>query len=156
MFAGFPARKLGVSKRCRLTLRWPIAPSLYESKCGGEGGSCGVSDNEYSCTHHVTWSPNKLWRSTSILNLCLQIFFKESIASSNFNPNHTNRRSNYSWRCFQGQVSHKEIRWCCLHWSLVSEIHLADSLLIAANWRTGSHLADTKRTNVYSCLVNVN
>jgi hypothetical protein len=39
---------------------------------GGEGGSCGVSANEYSCAHHVTWSPYKLWRSTSIFNLCLQ------------------------------------------------------------------------------------
>jgi hypothetical protein len=36
----------------------------------GEGGSCGVSAIEYRCTHHVTWSPNKLWRSTSIFNLC--------------------------------------------------------------------------------------
>jgi hypothetical protein len=36
----------------------------------GEGGSCGVSANEYSCVHHVTWSPNKLLRSTSIFNLC--------------------------------------------------------------------------------------
>jgi hypothetical protein len=34
--------------------------------------SCGVSANEYSCAHHVTWSPNKLWRSTSIFNICLQ------------------------------------------------------------------------------------
>jgi hypothetical protein len=30
---------------------------------------CGVSANEYSCAHHVTWSPNKHWRSTSIFNL---------------------------------------------------------------------------------------
>jgi hypothetical protein len=37
----------------------------------GEGGSCGVSANEYKCAHHVTWSPNKLRRSTSIFNLCL-------------------------------------------------------------------------------------
>jgi hypothetical protein len=36
----------------------------------GEGVSCGVLANEYSCAHHVTWSPNKLWRSTSIFNLC--------------------------------------------------------------------------------------
>ncbi len=35
----------------------------------GKGGSCGVSTNEYSCAHHVTWSQNKLWRSTSIFNL---------------------------------------------------------------------------------------
>ncbi len=38
---------------------------------GGGGWSCGVSANEYSCAHHVTWSANKLWRSTSIFNLCL-------------------------------------------------------------------------------------
>jgi hypothetical protein len=35
----------------------------------GVGGSCGVSNNEYSCAHHVTWSPNKLWRSTPMFNL---------------------------------------------------------------------------------------
>ncbi len=28
--------------------------------------------NEYSCEHCVTWSPNKLWRSTSIFNLWAQ------------------------------------------------------------------------------------
>ncbi len=32
----------------------------------GGGGRCGVSSNESSCVHHVTWSPNKLWRSFSI------------------------------------------------------------------------------------------
>jgi hypothetical protein len=44
----------------------------------GEGGVAGsqtetqVSANEYSCAHHVTWSPNKLWRSTSIFTIiCL-------------------------------------------------------------------------------------
>ncbi len=36
----------------------------------GEEGSSGVSANEYSCAHHVTLSPNKLWRSTSIFDLC--------------------------------------------------------------------------------------
>jgi hypothetical protein len=38
----------------------------------GEGGrrSWGVPASEYSCAHHVTWSPNTLWRSTSIFNLC--------------------------------------------------------------------------------------
>ncbi len=30
----------------------------------GEGRSCGVSANAYRCAHHVTWIPNKLWRST--------------------------------------------------------------------------------------------
>jgi hypothetical protein len=28
----------------------------------------GVTDDGYSCAHHVTWSPYKLWRSTSYLN----------------------------------------------------------------------------------------
>jgi hypothetical protein len=32
-------------------------------------GGCGVSANENSCAHHMTWSPNKLWRSNSIFNL---------------------------------------------------------------------------------------
>ncbi len=36
-------------------------------------GRCGVSANEVSCAHHVTWSPNKLWRSTSILNLWIRV-----------------------------------------------------------------------------------
>ncbi len=36
----------------------------------GEGGTCGISANQYSCAHHVTWSPNELWRFTSIFNLC--------------------------------------------------------------------------------------
>ncbi len=54
----------GDAKRCRLSLLTNSA-LVYESKCGGIGG-CGVSANEYSCTHHVTLSPNKLWRSTSI------------------------------------------------------------------------------------------
>jgi hypothetical protein len=35
------------------------------------GGGCGVAANENSCTHHVKWSPNELWRSNSIFNLGL-------------------------------------------------------------------------------------
>jgi hypothetical protein len=43
-----------------------------------------VSANEYSCAHHVTWSPNKLWRSTSIFILHgvltkEKLFLKEQI-----------------------------------------------------------------------------
>ncbi len=56
------------SQRDVVYLCRPIAPLVYESQCGGMGG-CGVSANEYSCAHHVTWSPNKLWGSTSIFNL---------------------------------------------------------------------------------------
>jgi hypothetical protein len=61
-----------VTRRCRLSLLTNSA-LVYESQCGGMGGGggCGVSAaNEYSWAHHVTWSPNKLWRSTSIFNLC--------------------------------------------------------------------------------------
>jgi hypothetical protein len=56
------------TKRCRLS--WLTNSALvFESQLWGEGGGCGVSVNEYSCAHHVTWSPNKLWRSTSIFVL---------------------------------------------------------------------------------------
>ncbi len=33
------------------------------------GGCCGVPANENSSAYHVSWSPNKLWRSNSIFNL---------------------------------------------------------------------------------------
>jgi hypothetical protein len=39
----------GVTKRCRLP--WLTNSALvYEPKCGGRVGGCGVSANEYSCT----------------------------------------------------------------------------------------------------------
>ncbi len=50
----------GVTKRCRLSLLTNSALAI-RVQMRGEGGSCGVSANEYSCTHHVTWSLNKLW-----------------------------------------------------------------------------------------------
>ncbi len=62
----------GVTRRCRLYLNWPIAPLVYEPKCGGGKGGCGVSADENSCAHHVTWCPNKLWISKSIFNPCCQ------------------------------------------------------------------------------------
>jgi hypothetical protein len=58
----------GVTKRCRLSLLTNSA-LVIRVQMRGEGGSCGVSANENSWSHHVTWSPNKLWRSTSIFNL---------------------------------------------------------------------------------------
>jgi hypothetical protein len=36
---------------------------------GTGGRGCGVSANENSFAHHVTCSPNKLWRSNSVFNL---------------------------------------------------------------------------------------
>ncbi len=59
----------GVTKRYRLS--WLTNSALvYEPECGarGESGSCWVSANEYTSTA-VHRSPNKLWRSNSILNL---------------------------------------------------------------------------------------
>jgi hypothetical protein len=59
-----------VTKRCRLS--WLTNSALVirvQMRREGGGGSCRVSANDYSCAHHVTWSPNKLWRSTSIFNL---------------------------------------------------------------------------------------
>jgi hypothetical protein len=37
-----------------------------------EGWCFGVSATENSCAHHVTWSPNKLWRS--ILHIYPMVF----------------------------------------------------------------------------------
>ncbi len=71
VMSGLSSKFRGVIKRCCLS--WLTNSALvYESKCGGMG-SCGVSANEYSCVHHVTWSPNKLWRSNSIFNLRLNL-----------------------------------------------------------------------------------
>jgi hypothetical protein len=39
----------GTDPACHLS--WPIAPLVYEPKCGGGGGGCGVSANENSCAH---------------------------------------------------------------------------------------------------------
>jgi hypothetical protein len=64
----------GVTRRCRQS-SWPIATLVNEPKCGG--GGCGVSANENSCAYHVTWSPNKLWRSNSIFNLWGQVSMYE-------------------------------------------------------------------------------
>jgi hypothetical protein len=66
----------GVTKRCLLSLLTNSA-LVIRVQMRGEGGNCGVSANEYSWAHHVTWSPNKLWRSTSIFNLWLDLNRKD-------------------------------------------------------------------------------
>ncbi len=58
---------------------WPIAPLIYEAQCGGKGGLRGLSQWVQLCTYHVTWSPNKLWRSTSIFNLWVPVFRHRTI-----------------------------------------------------------------------------
>ncbi len=55
------------SQRDVVYLGWPIATLVTEPKWGA-WGRCGVSANEYCWAHHVTWSPNKLWRSNSVFN----------------------------------------------------------------------------------------
>ncbi len=55
----------GVTKRCRQSSLTNSA-LVKRVQMRGEGGSCWVSANENSCAHHVTRSPNKLWRSTSM------------------------------------------------------------------------------------------
>jgi len=59
------------SQRDVVYLGWPIIAPSYMSP-NGEGGSCGASDNEYSCAHHE--------RSTSIFNPCIPgIQFHQSV-----------------------------------------------------------------------------
>jgi len=56
---------LWVTKRCRLS--WLTHSALvYEPECRGKGAVAGVLANEYSCAQ-CKWSPNKLWRTKSIL-----------------------------------------------------------------------------------------
>jgi hypothetical protein len=68
------AEGLGVTKRCRLSLLTKTTPNNPVQRRGG--GGCGVSANEHSCAHHATCSQNKLWRSTSIFNLWLNVIDK--------------------------------------------------------------------------------
>ncbi len=68
----------GVTKRCRLSwlTNTPIGPEYTRSNAG-KRWSCGVSANEYSCTHGAQinfrdltpYLTYKLWRSNSIFNL---------------------------------------------------------------------------------------
>ncbi len=58
----------GVTKKCRLSCLTNSA-LVIGVQMQGEGGSCGVPANEYSCAHHVTLSLDKLRRSTSLFNL---------------------------------------------------------------------------------------
>ncbi len=54
---------------------WPIAPSYMSSNAGGRGwGGLRGHSQSIQLWHnaHCTWSPNKLWRSNSIFNLCWQ------------------------------------------------------------------------------------
>jgi hypothetical protein len=44
--------KQGVTKRCHLS-RLSNSALVYEPKCRGRGGRCGVSANEYSCTQEL-------------------------------------------------------------------------------------------------------
>ncbi len=55
------------SQRDVVYLGWPIAPSYMSPNAGGGGGELrGLSQ----WVQPGTWSPNKLWRSNSIFDLC--------------------------------------------------------------------------------------
>ncbi len=60
-------------------LSWPIVPSYMSPNAGG-----GVSGSQRMSTavHMFTWSPNKLWRSNSIFNLCPPSNVQQLIANS--------------------------------------------------------------------------
>jgi hypothetical protein len=107
-------------------LCWPIAPSYTSPNRGG----CGVSVNEYSSAHHVTWSPNNLWKTTSIFSLWLLLlveFIEDRIGE--------NRRS-LSWLWLS-------VHWWCLHdkqISLLVLLNVIESLFIrlfdiSSKWR---------------------
>jgi hypothetical protein len=70
---------------------WVVLVTVYESQCGGMGGvAC-------SCAHHVTWSPNRLWSSTSIFNLCIYCMqWRFNLIASCFRD---------SWAGFPGHVA---------------------------------------------------
>jgi hypothetical protein len=46
-------------------------PSYMSPNAGAWGWGSGVSANENSCAHHVTWIQNKLWRFNSVFNRTL-------------------------------------------------------------------------------------
>ncbi len=57
----------GVTKRCHLSrLTSGNSALVYEPKCGGRGEGVAGSQPMSAAVHR---SPNKLWRSNSILNL---------------------------------------------------------------------------------------
>ncbi len=74
-----------VTKRNVVYLGWPIAPLVYEPKCGG-GGVTGY--RQMSTAEHR--SPNKLWRSNSIFNLWC--FFLNRIQIG----------TGFNWVCWSG------------------------------------------------------
>ncbi len=68
------SQRLEGKARSRGLQRDVVYPADQQRPCNtspnaGGWGELRISANEYSCAHHVTWSPNKLQRSTSIFSL---------------------------------------------------------------------------------------
>ncbi len=61
----------GVTKSCRQSLltNSALATSPTKFRTKGEVAGSQFAAKKYSCSHYMTWSPNKFWRSTSIFNL---------------------------------------------------------------------------------------
>ncbi len=75
----------GITKRCRLSLLTNSA-LVIRVQMRGEGGSYEISANVYSCAHHVTWGPNKLWSSTSIFNLWIYLYENNGVGPEARHP----------------------------------------------------------------------
>jgi hypothetical protein len=150
------------TKRCRLS--WLNNSALiYESQLRGEGGGCGVSANEYSCAHHVTWSPNKLWRSTCI-------FVPTGILPS-FQPIGDSIRSPIGWLCQSRSVlptgtlfsAYQPIKGClyvclsCLdffqivffrRWDFIGGFHFSEATFIF-QWSSGCCNSQFSRSSIW-------
>ncbi len=106
----------GDTKRCRLS--WLTNSALvYEPKCGGEGGSCGVSANEYSSTQEpkinfgdltpyltYDWNPLRFFLMSCLenKNKFINVFQESMLISNSFGKSTIlnldfNFRTVYTW-----------------------------------------------------------
>ncbi len=114
----------GVTKRCRLS--WLTNSALVcEPKCGGEGGCCGVSANDYSCAHgaqinfkvltpYLTYGIQQ--RSTFFKNHRTLFFFEEEKITFDFSPVETgHEKQTIYFKFSQNRFSVKLLHPMILH-----------------------------------------
>ncbi len=70
-------------------------------------GCCWISANKYSCVHHMTWSPNKLWRSNSIFNPILHTVWLDNHALI------LKRNTEINYFVEKSRFLHTFLRFCC-------------------------------------------
>jgi hypothetical protein len=73
---------------------------------------CMVSANEYSCAHYVTFSPNKLWRSTSIFNLWFEVTLVYRRRQRKICYRCQRRRLSVCHRCQRNRDEIQRKTWC--------------------------------------------